>query len=325
MFDLRERVCVVTGAGSGIGRALALELARRGASLALCDVNMPNCSTVQQECAALGARATAHRCDVSRRAELRDLARSVREAHGGKVHVLINNAGIVAAGNVMQVPEESYDSSLGVLLHGVIDGTREFLPTIREQDRGCIVNIASLCSYWVLPGTSAYTTCKFAVRGFSESLLVDARHEFPHVNVLCVHPEFIRTGLIDSCKMYNVTEPDAQQKSRAEYNLLGDKFGPTAESAARQIVNAIQRGDTRLRVGGGSALLDYAVRIWPRAFANPLVNRTIFILAICMRLPLLILGTGAAAVVARRRTKSLAASIVVLLCGLLLFLRKWHK
>ena len=189
----RETVAVLTGAGSGIGRALAIELAARCGGLALADVDREG---LAETCAQLGAtsscRVSEHLVDVADRAAMTQFRDEVLATHGA-VHLLVNNAGVALIGTVEEVSLEDLDWLLGINLHGVLHGVKLFLPTLLQQDRSHIVNISSVFGIIAPPGQAAYAASKFAVRGFTEAL----RHELSgsRVGVSVVHPGGIRTEI----------------------------------------------------------------------------------------------------------------------------------
>src|SRR6476469_7426535 len=168
MSSVRGKVAVVTGAGSGIGRALASELAARGARLALSDVDEAGLAETAELASAAGADVHTQRVDVSDRAAVEAYASTVA-AHFGVVHQIYNNAGIAFARPLLETTYEDYDRVLGVNLWGVIHGTKAFLPHLVESGDGHVVNVSSLNGYMAQDRMSHYCTSKFAVRGFTEA------------------------------------------------------------------------------------------------------------------------------------------------------------
>ena len=169
---LKDRVAVITGAAGGIGRAIALSLARRGCQLALADVDEAGLAQTQAQAAPSGVRVSCHRLDVASREAVADLPAQVLGAHG-RVDLLFNNAGVALIGNFEQVSEADFDWLMEINFHGVVRMTRAFLPLLKAGDDSRIVNLSSVFGLISPPGQCAYSASKFAVRGFSNAL----RHE----------------------------------------------------------------------------------------------------------------------------------------------------
>eukprot|EP01065_Artemidia_motanka_P052232 TRINITY_DN9370_c0_g1_i1.p1 TRINITY_DN9370_c0_g1~~TRINITY_DN9370_c0_g1_i1.p1 ORF type:complete len:302 (+),score=98.77 TRINITY_DN9370_c0_g1_i1:72-977(+) len=274
-MQLKGRVAVVTGGAAGIGKEIARCFAEHGCGIALCDVNADALAKTKQELSALGVTVSVHRVDVTSREQIKAFAAEVLSAHG-KVNILVNNAGIVCAGDFLETEEAMYDSVMKVNLHGVIDCTRAFLPHIVQTDGGCVVNISSVMGIMPLSGISSYNTSKYAVRGFSEQLLQEMRQTHPHVNVLCVHPEWIRTELVNSIRYdKDTTDVSALDATKEQMNQMGEQYGPSARQAAVWIVGAVQRKRSRLLVGWGAVCIDLLVRLCPVVIPPSLVQLTI--------------------------------------------------
>lgn len=192
---VRDKVVVITGAGSGIGRELALRAARGGALLALSDWNPEALTeTVRLAQGAGGAHVRGDVVDVSDRAAMQAWAQAVVDEFG-RVELVVNNAGVSASGDFTEMSYADLDWILGVNLHGVIHGTKEFLPHLIASGNGALVNISSLFGLVSIPGQSAYNATKYAVRGLTEAIreeMLVGRHP---VTVTCVHPGGIRTGI----------------------------------------------------------------------------------------------------------------------------------
>ena len=169
MRNLRGRVAVVTGAGSGIGRATSIELARKGCSLALVDVNEEAMKETGALLEGIASEVSTHVVDVADRARMEALPAAVLSAHG-QVDVLINNAGVSVTSDVLEHDLDDFAWILGVNLWGVVHGCRFFLPHLLAAPDAHIVNVSSLCGIVALPSQSAYSATKFAVRGFTEAL-----------------------------------------------------------------------------------------------------------------------------------------------------------
>jgi NAD(P)-dependent dehydrogenase (short-subunit alcohol dehydrogenase family) len=261
MKDLRDKVAVVTGAASGIGRALVVNLAARGCHVAMADIDERGL----QESAALaggsGVKVTAHLVDVSDRTQMEGFARDVVEAHG-KVHLVINNAGVTVSQTLEDISYEDFEWLMGINLWGVIYGSKAFLPFLKQQAEGHIVNISSIYGVVTPPCNGAYCTAKFAVRGFTETL--DQELRGTGVRVTCVHPGGVRTNIARNARFHKAPDPCI---SRDEAVAIFDRFmaRTTPEKAARIIIDGIERDRRRIMVGMDAVFLDVLKRIFPVA------------------------------------------------------------
>jgi NAD(P)-dependent dehydrogenase (short-subunit alcohol dehydrogenase family) len=182
-----DRVAVITGAGSGIGRALALELAERGAQLALSDINEASVSETVTLCQNRGAQAKGYRLDVADREQVTAHAAEVVE-HFGRVNIVVNNAGVALKANVEEMSYTDLDWLMGINFWGVVHGTKAFLPHLIASGDGHLVNISSVFGLIGVPTQSAYNAAKFGVRGFTEALRQEMLIDRRPVGVSCVHP-----------------------------------------------------------------------------------------------------------------------------------------
>jgi NAD(P)-dependent dehydrogenase (short-subunit alcohol dehydrogenase family) len=257
------KVCAVTGAGSGIGRALAQVLADRGARLALSDVDEAG---LAETAALLPAGTEVHttRLDVSDREAVLAYAEAVA-AHFGVVHQVYNNAGVAHSRTTLESDWSEYERVLGINLWGVLHGTKAFLPHLVASGDGQVVNISSLNGILAQPGMTHYCTSKFAVRGFTESLDLELRRDRVPVRALSVHPGGIATAIsrnaLKSAREQGlpVTEEDEARNRLYEKQLL--KMDPRA--AAEVIVKAVEAGKPRVMVGNDAKLLDLLTRLVP--------------------------------------------------------------
>ncbi|MCB9700925.1 MAG: SDR family NAD(P)-dependent oxidoreductase [Myxococcales bacterium] len=264
MRNLRDRVAVVTGSASGIGRATAVALAERGADLALADVDEVGLRETARLVEAAGRRATTHRVDVSAREAMEAFAADVLESHG-RIHVVVNNAGVSVTAPFEDHSLEDFEWLMGVNFWGVVYGCKFFLPHIKAAGEGHIVNISSLFGLIGLPTQSSYAASKFAVRGFSESLRTELR---PYgIGVTSVHPGGINTNIVKSSRF---TETASGQKAKVIRSF--EKTGWPPELVGRRIVEAIERDKARMLVGPETYVTDYAKRLVPE-LTNRLVDR----------------------------------------------------
>lgn len=262
------KVAAITGAGSGIGRALALGLAKRGARLALSDIDEAGLAETARLAGDLGAEIETGRLDVADQAAFAEYARTVRERFG-IVHQLYNNAGI-SAGSLpfLQMREEHFDRILRINLGGVVNGTRAFLPHLIASGAGHLVNISSLNGLMAQGGLSAYCASKFAVRGFTESIRVEMAMAGHAVRVSVVHPGGVRTN-IASASLPDDTAMSSSERERHEvrvriYNEKLLKMMP--DEAARIILDGVAAGRSRIVVTKTAIWVDRLVRLMPVSY-----------------------------------------------------------
>ncbi|ATQ31432.1 acetoin dehydrogenase [Rhodococcus ruber Chol-4] len=254
MSEFAGKVAVITGAGSGIGRALALELARRGARLALSDVDTVGLEETARRARDLGAEVKADHLDVTQREAVLDYADAVA-AHFGQVNQIYNNAGIAYHGEFERSEFKDIERIMDVDFWGVVNGTKAFLPHVVASGDGHIVNVSSLFGLLSIPGQSAYNSAKFAVRGFTESLRQEMLIAGHPVKVSCVHPGGIKTAIARNAA---VPAGDDQESFAQFFDRKLARTSP--EDAARTIVEGVRKGRPRILVGADAKVLDAWVR-----------------------------------------------------------------
>lgn len=244
MKTLEDKVVVITGAGSGIGQALALNLAGRGALLALSDVDEAGLAVTVDLAKGAGAKEVrSDKLDVADRAAFAAYADAV-VAQFGRVNVVINNAGVALAGNFDELTYEDLDWIVGVNFWGVVHGTKEFLPHIIASGDGHVVNISSLFGLVSMPGQSAYNATKYAVRGMTEALREEMLIAGHKVGVTAVHPGGIKTAIARNSRV------SASEDKAATAKLFDEKLAKmTPEKAAEVIVKGILGNKARVLVG----------------------------------------------------------------------------
>ncbi|HWX99578.1 MAG TPA: SDR family oxidoreductase [Mycobacterium sp.] len=255
MQGFAGKVAVVTGAGSGIGQALAIELGRSGAKLAISDVDLEGLAQTEEQLKAIGAPVKSDRLDVTEREAFLAYAEAVNE-HFGKVNQIYNNAGIAFTGDIEVSQFKDIERVMDVDYWGVVNGTKAFLPYVIASGDGHIINVSSVFGLFSVPGQAAYNAAKFAVRGFSEALrqeMILARHP---VAVTTVHPGGIKTGIAR-----NATA--AEGLDRDELAKLFDKrlARTRPRRAAEVILDAVRKKKARVLVGMDAKVLDLMVRV----------------------------------------------------------------
>jgi NAD(P)-dependent dehydrogenase (short-subunit alcohol dehydrogenase family) len=266
MRSLEGKVVVITGAGSGIGRALALQLAAQGSQLALCDVSADNLQKTVEIAGAHGVKVYSATVDVADRKAVQTFADNVERVLG-KAHVIINNAGVALAQTVDHMKRSDFEWVMNINFYGVVNGTEAFLPHLKTQKDGHIVNISSIFGIIGVPSQSAYNASKFAVKGFTEAMRQELKSSHPHIHVTCVHPGGIKTNIVRNGRIEE--DMSGKQVSLSKMAADFDKMaGTTAEEAARQIVRAIEKNTKRLLIGPDAKMLDLMQRLLPNHYDN---------------------------------------------------------
>ena len=257
-YELKDKVAVVTGAGSGIGRALAQLLAQKGCLLALADINE---ATLKETAAGLSADVITHKLDVADRAAVYAFAGAVKQRFG-TAHVVINNAGVALSQTVNELTWEDFEWLMGINFWGVAYGTKAFLPMLLAQNEGAIVNVSSVFGIVAVPTQSAYNAAKFAVRGFTEAL----RHELKDTGVraISVHPGGIKTNIARAARFYK--DPLGNSNHGSSANRFDRLARTTPEQAAQVIVNGIEKGSARVLIGADAVLIDRIQRLMPVSY-----------------------------------------------------------
>jgi len=300
MKNFRDKLAVITGGGTGMGRALAEQLTAEGCHVAMCDVSAENMAETKELCEARtnpGVRITTHQCDVSNENQVIAFRDAVKAQHAtSHINLLFNNAGIGGGGSFLRDDRAEWEKTFGVCWFGVYYCTRAFLPLLVASDDGYIVNTSSVNGFWAClgPGTAhtAYSSAKFAVKGFSEALLVDLRLHAPHVKVAVVMPGHVGTSIIINTNQI-LGKPPASEMGAADVAAVRDQLvrlgfpggdmsddqiraavhqfaisvrdnAPlTAAQAATIILDGVRNEAWRILVGDDAHVLDRMVRESP--------------------------------------------------------------
>jgi NAD(P)-dependent dehydrogenase (short-subunit alcohol dehydrogenase family) len=261
MKNFKDKVAAVSGAASGMGRELALELARRGCHLSLCDVDAAGLTETARLVAGSGVRVTTSTVDVADRDAMYAWAERTVNDHGG-VNLVFNNAGVALGAMLDTVSAKDFQWIMGINFWGVVWGTQAFLPHLKKSGDGHVINTSSLFGLLASPTQGTYNASKFAVRGFTEALRQELDMENGGVSATCVHPGGIRTAIAKKARMdesmQRVTKGHAEE-ARARFDRMLELT--TAQSAARQILRAVARNQRRVLVGWDAKGLDIMVRI----------------------------------------------------------------
>jgi NADP-dependent 3-hydroxy acid dehydrogenase YdfG len=254
MDGFAGKVTAVTGAGSGIGQALAIELARSGAMVAISDVDTEGLAATEERLKAIGAPVKADRLDVTEREAFGVYADAVAE-HFGKVNQIYNNAGIAFAGDVEVSQFKDIERVMDVDFWGVVNGTKVFLPHLIASGDGHVINISSIFGLFSVPGQAAYNAAKFAVRGFTEALRQEMAVAGHPVKVTTVHPGGIKTGIVR-----NMTAAEGIDLSELAQTFDKKLASTSPQKAARIILDGVRKNKARVLVGADAKVLDVIVR-----------------------------------------------------------------
>lgn len=260
------KVAAITGAGSGIGRALALRLARRGCHLALCDVNERGLAATVEWARRTGVRVTGDRVDVADREAVYRWADRVAEEHG-RVNLVFNNAGVALGSAIEGGSYEDFEWLFGINFWGVVHGTKAFLPHLRASGEGHVVNVSSVFGLISVPGQGAYNASKAAVRGFTDALRMELEMSGAPVSATSVHPGGINTNIARNSRGDASVEKLGLDTERGREKF--DKLLITdSEEAARAVLRAVKQNKRRVLVGRDAYFIDGMARLLPSAYQH---------------------------------------------------------
>ena len=273
MKDFKDKVAAITGAGSGMGRELAVELAARGCHLALSDVNEKGLAETAGLVQGAGVKVTAQKLDVADRAGMYAWADKVVADHG-KANLIFNNAGVALGSTVEATKYEDFEWLMGINFWGVVYGTKAFLPHLKASGEGHVINTSSLFGIVAAPLNSCYNASKFAVRGFTECL----REEldlFPcGVSATSVHPGGIQTNIARAARRDASMAAATGVDPEAAMKQFEKNFITTANKAARIIIGAVENNRRRVLVGPDAKIVDLLQRLAPEAYQKFVIHFT---------------------------------------------------
>jgi NAD(P)-dependent dehydrogenase (short-subunit alcohol dehydrogenase family) len=275
--SFNNKIAVVTGGGSGMGRELVRQLAADGCRVATCDLSEDNLEETRDLAAAesSGVRITTHSCDVADEDSMLAFRDEVTAAHDTDfVNLVFNNAGLSGGGSFINDSRASWDRCFDVCWGGVYNGTRAFMPLLIASDEGHLVNTASINGFWATLGPdrphTAYSAAKFAVKGFTEALLTDVANNAPHVGVSVVMPGHIGTSIVANSMRYGADElDDASAEAIETFSAMFRDTAPvSASQAATVILDGVHAKQWRILIGEDAHALDETVRADPENAYN---------------------------------------------------------
>jgi short-subunit dehydrogenase len=261
MKSFEGKVAAITGAGSGIGRQLAIELAQRGGHLALSDVNLTSLAETAACCEGFGVKVTLASVDVAKRAEVYRWAETVASDHG-TVNLIFNNAGVGLASTLEEVSYDDFEWLMAINFWGVVYGTKAFLPHLRASGAGHVVNISSLFGIVAAPANGSYSAAKFAVRGFTEALRQELELMNAPVSATCVHPGGVKTNIARDAR-YSTNISVLGLEPQTSRRAFEDALITSPRSAARSILRGVERNQRRVLVGLDARAIELLARVSP--------------------------------------------------------------
>ena len=264
MQEFQGRVAAITGAASGIGRSLAVQLAQRGCHLAISDIDEVGLAETAGLADLAGVKITTQRLDVADRDAIHAWADRVVTDHG-KANIIVNNAGVALAATVDGMSYEDLDWLMGVNFDGVVAGTKAFLPHLKAAGEGHVVNISSVFGLLGIPSQSAYNAAKFAVRGFTEALRLELDIEDCGVSATTIHPGGIKTNIARNARIDMSVQDIGQDPIDAEQGFER-LFITSPKRAAQVIVKAIEKDKRRAMIGPDAHVINLAAKLPPAMY-----------------------------------------------------------
>jgi len=279
MKSFKDKVAVITGAGSGMGRYLAVLLAKEGAHLTICDVNQETLDETKEMLRKYNVSVSSLLLDVGNKEAVEALPQKVLDDHG-KVDMVFNNAGVTTGKHFADMEEKDWDWVMDINLNGVINSTRAFIPHLKNQPEAAIVNTSSIFGMVAVPGQTVYHATKFAVRGFTESLALEMAETNENLQVHCVHPGHVGTNIVSNSRMDEEAYQEALEEGAnrgsiftrnqpANLEEMANNFkegGMHPSKAAQIILNGVKKNKRRIFIGLDAKLLELSQRIFPNKY-----------------------------------------------------------
>ena len=278
MKTFKDKVAVITGAGSGMGRYLAILLAKDGADIVACDVNKETLDETVEMLRKHNVSVSSHLLDVADKEAIEALPQKVVDQHG-KVDLVFNNAGVSTGKHFKDMEEENWDWVMDINLHGVVNSTRAFIPHLKDRPEAAIINTSSIFGMVAVPGQTVYHATKFAVRGFTESLALEMAETNENLQVHCVHPGHVGTNIVANSRMDEESYKESLEQENnssiftrnrpATIEEMAESFkegGMHPSKAAQIILNGVKKKKRRIFIGLDSKLLELSQRIFPNKY-----------------------------------------------------------
>jgi short-subunit dehydrogenase len=271
MTAIRGAAAAVTGAASGIGRALAIELAARGCDLALADRDEAGLQSVAAEIGSIPSqKVSVHRVDVGEPGQIADFAQAAVSAHPG-LNIVVNNAGVALLGQFHEIDQAQMDWLMNINFWGVVHSTRAFLGHLASRPEAHIVNISSIFGIVAPPGNTAYSAAKFAVRGFSESLRHELQLAASPIRLSVVHPGGVLTNIVRNSRAgTGVTDNERRAQTIERFDAIAKT---TPRDAALRIIKGIEKNQPRILIGGDARFMDLLQRFRPATYWSVMARR----------------------------------------------------
>ena len=258
-----NKLCVITGAGNGIGRATAKRLAKDGAKLVLTDINSANLNETQKMVELLGGTCETHIVDAANREQAFTLAEHVETTYGA-ADLILNNAGVANIAPIDELTIEHFEFVMDIDFWGVVHGTQAFLPQMRRRDSGHIANVSSIFGWVGVPNQAAYNSAKFAVFGFTEAIRQELQTS--GIKVTCIHPGGIDTSIARNARL--VQGPDDEERREQIAQDFKKMVRSTPEQAAETILKGIRKGKARVLIGRDAYMVDIIRRLFPVSYGR---------------------------------------------------------
>lgn len=262
MTEIKDKIAVITGAASGIGRATAVALAREGARVAIADVDRAGLAETAKQIEAISGQVSTYLLDVSSREAVYAFAQEI-EAQFGGADIVINNAGVAQVATIEELSYEDFEWVMNIDFWGMVYGSKAFLPQLRQKGAGHIVNVSSIFGLFSVPSQAAYNSAKFAIRGFTEAL----RHEMKGsgIAVSCVHPGGIKTNILRNARFLQSVQTTEREQAMSGFDKLART---TPDQAAQTIIKGIKANKPRILIGMDARILDWIIRLLPASYGK---------------------------------------------------------